>query len=155
MGVRLDEYFPGLKPHLFFEELNERGRRYGVFFGPQQIMCNSRLSLMGGEFAKENGKFHEYHEAVFKAFFTDCKNIGDMSVLLDIADEAGLDRLEFREAVEQNYYLDRLKETSRAARDNWVNAAPTFVIKGHGNVSGATSIDSFRTIFKKLSAVGL
>ncbi len=152
-GVRLDEYFPGMKPELFFEEINQRGKRYDVFFGPQQIMSNSRLALMGGEFAKEHGGYHQYHEAVFKAFFTDCKNIGDMDVLLDAARESGFDEQAFKEALEQGAYLDKLKETTQLARDKWVNAAPTFVIEGHGNVTGAASIESFREIFSRLRDV--
>jgi len=149
-GVRLDEYFPGMKPELFFEEINERGKRYGLFFGPQQIMSNSRFSLMGGEFAKEHGCYHQYHEAVFRAFFTDCKNIGEMDVLLAAARECGLDEQAFKEALEQGVYLDKLKEATQMARDNWVTAAPTFMIEGHGNVTGAASIDSFREILAKL-----
>lgn len=148
--MRLDEYFPGMNTDLFFEEINQRAKRYGLFFGPQEVMSNSRLALMGGEFAKENGRYHQYHEAVFKAYFTDCKNIGEMDVLLEAARESGLDEQTFKEALEQGVYLDKLKETTQSARDNWVNAAPTFVIEGHGNVTGAASIASFREIFAKL-----
>ncbi|NDV27837.1 DsbA family protein [Desulfovibrio sp. JC010] len=149
-GVRLDEYFPGMNTALFFAEINQRAKRYGLFFGPQEVMSNSRLALMGGEFAKEHGCYHEYHEAVFKSFFSDCKNIGHMDVLLEAARQCGLDEQAFREALEQSVYLDKLKDTTRQARDKWVNAAPTFVIEGHGNVTGAASMDSFREIFSKL-----
>lgn len=149
-GVRLDEYFPGMNTALFFEEINQRAKRYDLLFGPQEVMSNSRLALMGGELAKEHGRYHEYHEAVFKAFFTDCKNIGEMNVLLEAARKCGLDEDAFTQALEQGVYLDKLKETTQKARDNFVNAAPTFVIEGHGNVTGAASLDSFREIFRKL-----
>ncbi|WP_081434606.1 DsbA family oxidoreductase [Maridesulfovibrio salexigens] len=150
-GVRLDEYFPGMNTALFFEEINQRAKRYELFFGPQEVMSNSRLALMGGEFAKEHGRYHQYHEAVFKAFFTECQNIGDMAVLLDAARESGLDESAFKEALGQGVYLAKLEETTQLARDKWVNAAPTFIIEGHGNVTGASSMDSFREIFAKLS----
>jgi predicted DsbA family dithiol-disulfide isomerase len=150
-GVRLDEYFSGLNPDLFFEELNQRGHRYGIHFGPQQVMSNSRLALMGGEFAKEHGCYHQYHHAVFKAFFTDCLNIGRMEVLLEIARECNLDPFAFEKALTESAYMDKLQATNNQARDSWVNVAPTFVISGHGNVDGAASIDSFRKIFRKIT----
>ncbi|WP_419783167.1 hypothetical protein [Maridesulfovibrio sp.] len=49
--MRLDEYFPGMNTALFFEEINQRAKRYDLVFGPQEVMSNSRLALMGGELA--------------------------------------------------------------------------------------------------------
>ncbi len=73
-GVRLDEYFPGMNTALFLRRLIQRAKRYDLFFGPQEVMSNSRLALMGGEFAKEHGCYHQYHEAVFKAFSLNAKH---------------------------------------------------------------------------------
>ena len=149
-GVRLDDYFPGMNTGLFFTEINQRAKRYGLFFGPQEVLSNSRLALMGGEFAKEHDRYHEYHDAVFKAYFTDCKNIGEMDVLLEVIRDCGLEEDTFKEAVEQGVYLEKLKETTQRARDNFVKAAPTFAIDGYGNVTGAASLDTFREIFSNL-----
>ena len=80
-----------MNPEAFFQQLDERGEKMGVRFGPQPLMSNSRLAMQGGEFAKDHGKYDVYHEAVFRAFFTDCKDIGDRSVILEIAGEVGLD----------------------------------------------------------------
>ncbi len=120
----------------------------GIQFGPQPLMSNSRMAMQGGEFAKEYGKYEAYHEAVFRAFFTDCQDIGDRSIILDLANGVGLDVVALGTALENGVYVPRLQEASRKAKMNGFSAAPTFVIEGYGAVSGAQPIDSFRTILR-------
>ncbi len=147
-GVLWKDYFPGMNPEAFFRKLDQRGRKMGVRFGPQPLMSNSRMAMQGGEFAKGHGKYEAFHEAVFRAFFTDCQDIGDRSVILDLADGVGLDAVALRAALENGVYMPRLQEASRRAKMNGFSAAPTFVIEGYGAVSGAQPLDSFRTILR-------
>ena len=135
-----------MDPKAFFRQLDERGEKMGIRFGPQPLMSNSRLAMQGGEFAKDHGKYDAYHEAVFRAFFTDCKDIGDRSVIQEIASRIGLDAAALDAALERNIYLPRLQAATRAAKVNGFSAAPTFVIEGYGSISGAQPIDTFRTI---------
>jgi len=123
----------------------------GVRFGPQPLMSNSRIAMQGGEFAKDHGKYDAYHEAVFRAFFTDCRDIGDQKVILDLAKDVGLDVVALRVALEGGIYMPRLQEVSRMANNNGFSAAPTFVIDGYGPISGAQPIDTFRTLLRRLS----
>ncbi len=147
-GVLWKDYFPGMNPEAFFRQLDQRGRKMGVRFGPQPLMSNSRLAMQGGEFAKENGRYEAYHEAVFRAFFTDCRDIGDQEVILDLASGVGLDAVALRAALENGVYMPRLQDASRKAKMSGFSAAPTFVIEGYGAVSGAQPTDSFRTILR-------
>ena len=137
-----------MNPEAFFRQLDERGKKMGVRFGPQPLMSNSSMAMQGGEFAKEHGKYDAYHEAVFRAFFTDCKDIGDRSVILEIARGIGLDAVALDAALESGIYLPRLQETTQKAKANGFSAAPTFVIDGYGSISGAQPIDTFRTILR-------
>ena len=147
-GVFWKDYFPGMNPEAFFRQLDERGKKMGVRFGPQPLMSNSCRALEGGEFAKEHGRYDAYHEAVFRAFFTECKDIGNRSVILELAMNVGLDAAALDAALESNTYLPRLQATTREAKANGFSAAPTFVIDGHGSISGAQPIDTFRTILR-------
>lgn len=52
---------------------------------------NSRPALEGAEFAKEEGKFPDYHRAVFEACFQQKRDIGKVAVLREISEEIGLD----------------------------------------------------------------
>jgi predicted DsbA family dithiol-disulfide isomerase len=149
-GVLWKDYFPGMDPEAFFRQLDERGKKMGVRFGPQPLMSNSSMAMQGGEFAKEHGKYEAYHEAVFRAFFTDCKDIGDPSVILDLAKGVGLDAVALSAAFEDGIYMPRLQEASRMAKMNGFSAAPTFVVEGYGSISGAQPIDTFRTILRRV-----
>ncbi len=117
----------------------------GIRFGPQPLMSNSREALEAGEFAKVHGRYDAYHEAVFKAYFTDCKDIGQRSILLEVARQAGLDAPALAAALDAGTFGPRLEETTRAARARGISAAPTFVIDGSKTIRGAQPIESFRT----------
>jgi predicted DsbA family dithiol-disulfide isomerase len=142
-----------MNPEAFFRQLDERGKKMGVRFGPQPLMSNSRVAMQGGEFAKERGKYDAYHEAVFRAFFTACRDIGNQEVILDLAKDVGLDVVALSAALEDGIYMPRLREASRMAKTNGFSAAPTFVIDGYGSISGAQPIDTFRTILRGVENV--
>lgn len=130
--------------------MDAKGEPMGIRFGPQQLMSNSGLSLQGGEFAREQGRYHEYHMAVFKAFFTDCKDIGDRRVLGDVAQGVGLDVEGFNAALDAGTYRHILEKTRADAKKYEVKAAPTFFI-GHGPVTGAQPLETFRSILAGLA----
>ena len=58
------------------------------------------------EYAKENGKFYEYHCEVFKAYWQDQKDIGNIDILSEIVDRIGLDSKQAQEYLEE----ERAKE---------------------------------------------
>ena len=150
-GVRWKDYFPGMNLEAFFRQLDDRGQKMDVRFGPQPLMSNSRMAMQAGEFAKDHGHYDPYHETVFRAFFTDCKDIGDRSVILEIVRYVGLDAAALDAALASNLYLRRLQKTTSEAKANGISAAPTFVIDGYGTISGAQSIDTFRRILRRVA----
>lgn len=143
-GVRWNEYFPGMDAKAFFQQLDARGRDLGVRFGPQPLMSNSSLAMQGGEFAKAHGRYDAYHEGIFRAFFTDCLDIGDRSVLRDLAAGAGLDTAAFDAALDAGAHQPRLEETTRRARELGISSAPTFLVDGYGTITGAQPIKVFQ-----------
>lgn len=142
-----------MNPEAFFRQLDARGKEMGVRFGPQPLMSNSRMAMEGGEFAKEHSKYEPYHKAVFRAFFSDCKDIGDRAVILEIARSVELDTDALTTALERSIYLPRLQATTQKAKTNGFSVAPTFVIEGYGSVSGAQPIDTFRKILRGVEKV--
>ncbi len=134
--------------------MDERGRKFGIRFGPQPLMSNSREALAGGEFAKEQGQYEAYHEAVFKAFFTECRDIGNREVVLGLAGKIGLDEKALNKALEKGTYLPRLEAATRAARARGIGSAPTFLMEGYGVIVGAQPFKTFRTALYRLQSSG-
>ena len=122
----------------------------GIHFGPQPLMSNSREALESGEFAKVHGRYDEYHQAVFYAYFSECLDIGNRQVILAIAEKTGLDALALNDALENGSYFKRLQQTSENAQKRWIRSAPTFVIEGYGNITGAQPLDTFRTALREI-----
>jgi len=89
----------------------------------------TNLAFQGLEFAKVHRKGDEYNNAVFRAFFQQSRDIGHVAVLADIAKEVGLDPEQFRAALEQGAYRDRVQQLLRTAYEQVkVTAVPTMMI---------------------------
>lgn len=151
-GVLLAEYFKGMDVASFFQKLDKRGQSMNVRFNYQPVMSNSRMALEAGEFAKEEGKYREFHEEVFKAYFTHCENLGDLDVLLRIASKIGLEDEKLKRVLEDGHYSDRLAQTTRQAKEIGVTAAPTFIIDGYdGVITGAQPLETFRSTLQQVA----
>lgn len=148
-GVLLSEYFEGLDTAGFFREMEKRGAEFGIRFGTQTRLSNSRKALEAGEFARASGRYEAYHEAVFRAYFTDCLDIGETAVILAAAGEAGLDQAALKAALDAGAFTRTVVEGTDRARRLGVRAAPTFFIRGYGSITGAQPLETFRQALRR------
>jgi len=105
------------------------------------------LAHRGFLFAQSKSKGDEYAKAVLTAFWKYEKNIGDVNVLTDIANEIGLPTNEFVEAINQT------TNDSAIQNPSFINAVPTFII-GDTVLQGAQSKEAFLNALKKQSTPG-
>ncbi len=91
---------------------------------------SSRLALEGAELARREGRLGPYRELVFRAFFLEGRDIGDLRVLADLAEEAGLAPADFGEEVRAGRFREDLARHREAAEDLLVTAIPTFFLHG-------------------------
>lgn len=90
---------------------------------------HTHLAFEGYQYAKEQGKATAYNERMLKAFFQEQQDIGDIEVLTKLAGEVGLDKQEYREALETRKYKEaHEKALDHAYREANITAVPTFVI---------------------------
>jgi predicted DsbA family dithiol-disulfide isomerase len=76
-------------------------------------------------------------EAVFAAYFTQGRDIGDPAVLADCGARAGLDRDEVAAFLASDEASAAILAADRAVREAGVNGVPSFFLDGHGLWSGA------------------
>jgi predicted DsbA family dithiol-disulfide isomerase len=126
------------------KRLNGMGAPYGLAFRKIVNISNSRQSLEAGEFAKELGRFDRFHRTVFEAYFAQGKDIGDLDVLTQLGEQAGLDPDKLRNALLTGSYRRALDEVRDEAARLGVTAAPTFLFNGKERVVGAQPIEVFR-----------
>lgn len=153
-GIALTKRFPGMDPSRMVEQFNERGKELGVRFGPWERLSNSRQALEAGEFAKDQGLAEEMHEAIFAAHFSRSLDIGRRELLLEIAENVGLDPEALDRALDRGTYRPRLEETTRRAHEKGIRAAPTFEIEGGQRVVGAVPLETLRTAIQEARKPG-
>ena len=112
-------------------------------------LSNTRLALQAAEFAREQGVFHAFHSAVFRAYFTDGEDVGDTAVLLDVGERCGLDRGQLALALEEQRFAGQVAQGSEAARAAGVTALPTFLVEDLPPITGAVSEEAFRKALQK------
>jgi predicted DsbA family dithiol-disulfide isomerase len=76
-------------------------------------------------------------EALFKAYFVDGKFIGDIDVLIEIAERCGMDGANVRATLNNAFALDRVANADANVRAQGVNGVPFFVFNQKLALSGA------------------
>jgi predicted DsbA family dithiol-disulfide isomerase len=148
-GLPLAKLFPGVDLKDRYAKLNHVAAPLGLYFGERTHLSNSHLALEASEFARDQGHHHSFHTRIFRAYFTELRDIGNPEVLLHLAEEDGLDRDELRIALKDGRYAARLDQVKLDARRHGVNAVPTFVVNGGHKIVGAQPMEFFREQFRK------
>jgi predicted DsbA family dithiol-disulfide isomerase len=102
--------------------------REGLPFNAERNMSyNSRLAQELSKWAEEKNKGDEAHDALFRAYFVDVKNIGKVEPLVEIAQDLGLPADEATDVLLSRKYKDAVDEDWRRCAAYGVNAVPTFL----------------------------
>jgi predicted DsbA family dithiol-disulfide isomerase len=108
--------------------MKENMEREGLPFNAERNMSyNSRLAQELSKWAEENGKGEEIHDALFRAYFVDVKNIGKVGPLAEIARSLGLPADEATEVLVSRKYKTAVDDDWRRCAEYGVNAVPTFL----------------------------
>ncbi len=129
--------------------MEQRATELGIAFTRGRTWSsNSRLGLEAAEFAGEHGDPMRFHRAMFKAYFEDLADIGDVDAVVRIGTDAGLPEAELREALTSGQYRDEVEEGIRWAQQVGVSAVPTFVLDGKYPVVGAQEGQVFEHLLR-------
>ncbi|MED5575111.1 MAG: DsbA family protein, partial [Pseudomonadota bacterium] len=90
------------------------------------------------------------HDALYKAYFVETKNIGVPDVLLEIVEANGLPVEDARKVLEERTFKDAVDEDWRKSRQYGITGVPTFVAAGHGIVGA----QPYETLEKFLESAG-
>jgi predicted DsbA family dithiol-disulfide isomerase len=127
-GVPYSKLFPDMDPEKRQSYFDDIGKPYGLTFCKNNLISNSRLALEAAEYAREQNKFKLFHNAVFKAYFTDCKDIGNYEIIKIIAQNIELDVDGLKSALDNKTYAPELEQARSQALQMNINAVPTFII---------------------------
>ena len=100
---------------------------FGLPFGHRTMTYNSRLAQEMGKWAESEGQGHEFHTAVFQAYFVDGLNIGKPHILVKVAESVNLNGKEAMDTVLSRTYREAVDRDWERSKEKCVTAAPTFV----------------------------
>ena len=94
-GALIDELpFPKGYLEMAFANVKRLADEDGLTLKFAEKLPNSRFALYLSEFARKKGKFEEFHKLVLEAYWLERRDIGDKSLLLDLAESVGLNKNE-------------------------------------------------------------
>lgn len=109
----------------------------------QAVVANSYDAHRLVQFAKDRGKADEMEEALFKAYFTDGKNIADLQTLITLAEDVGIDPTEAKSILESEKYANAVNHDIELAKNINITGVPFFLFDRKFGVSGARETDVF------------
>jgi predicted DsbA family dithiol-disulfide isomerase len=109
----------------------------------------TKLAFEGALAARDEGKAEAYNHRMFTAFFQDELDIGNADVLGDCAAEIGMDRKNFRAALDDSLHRQECEEQLRFGRDILaINSVPTFVIDNRLGIPGMVPKETLVSVFR-------
>jgi predicted DsbA family dithiol-disulfide isomerase len=116
------------------------------------VMVNSFKAHRVLQLAKMRGLGDAAEERLFRAFFTEGRNIADDDTLLELGKEAGLNETEIRSSLSDERYSDMVRQDIQEARAIGVTGVPFFVFNRKYAVSGAQPPQAFLQTLEKAYA---
>lgn len=113
---------------------------------PSHSMPSAVAGKVAGSFGPE--AYRKFHHGAMKAYFTENRTISDRMVLLDIAEEAGIDRGEFDSRWEENEasMINEVIQEHNEAIGAGINAVPSLVVGERYLVPGAVEVADYRQV---------
>lgn len=113
------------------------------------IVANSFNAHRLIQLAKTRSLGNEAEEQLFKAHFTEGKNIDDDETLVQTGVAIGLDANEIKEMLASDSFSSEVKQDEMQAQSIGINGVPFFILNNKYAVSGAQSPDTFLEVLEQ------
>lgn len=118
--------------------VTESARQVGLeYHFEKSVIVNSLNAHKLLQFANTKGLGDQMEESLFRAFFTDGKNIADLLTLTQLGKEAGLDEKELQVAFTDDQYAYLVQQDIAEARQIGIRGVPFFIFDRKYAISGA------------------
>ncbi|MBC7830170.1 MAG: DsbA family oxidoreductase [Chitinophagaceae bacterium] len=135
------------------DQIANIARQVGLVYNfDKAIPANSFDANRFSHLAKHHELHDEAEESLFKAYFTEGRNIDDIPTLILLGREIGLDPTEVKAVLESNRYADEVRQDIYELRQVGVASVPFFVFDGKLSISGAQDSKAFLEALEKTFA---
>jgi predicted DsbA family dithiol-disulfide isomerase len=126
------------------DQMAQVAKQVGLHYDfDKAIPANSFNAHRFSHLAKQHGLQNDAEERLFKAYFTEGKNIDDISTLVQLGVEIGLDATETKTVLESDQYANDVHQDIDEAQQVGVRGVPFFVLDRKYAISGAQDSETF------------
>jgi len=125
----------------------------GLPYGERTMTYNSRLAQELGKWADTQPGGEAIHDALFRAYFVEARDISQPAVLLEIAKQVGLSVDGARDVLEKRTFKEAVDRDWELSRRYGVTGVPTFVAGRYG-VVGAQPYEALEQLVRKAASKG-
>ena len=115
------------------------------------LVSYTMYALEATEYAKEHGQFFPFHEGLYKAYWEDGKDLGDLAVIEAVAGQCGLDTADLRQHLDSRHYEETVMRDFQEATNMGVHGIPAFLI-GKYLFTGARPYQDFQAVVERVLA---
>jgi predicted DsbA family dithiol-disulfide isomerase len=128
-GFTLEELFAGRPIDIkkVLSRFKQVAEELGLPLAERKKTYNSRLAQELAKWAESKGKGDSCHEAIFRAYFVEGKNIGKVGELMILAKSIGLQEKEARSVLELRTFKEAVDADWSRSRSLGITAVPTFL----------------------------
>lgn len=133
------------------ENVAQMGKAAGVEMNFDKVfLVNSTKAHCVLKLAKERGLSNEAQELLFKAYFTEGKDLGDLAQLAGVVSELGITEAEIAAALQDESILQEIQQDIHEAQQVGVRGVPFFVFQDKYALSGAQPVESFKEVIEHI-----
>jgi predicted DsbA family dithiol-disulfide isomerase len=153
-GRALADLFAGRSPEqrkAMHAQMKARMEAEGLPYGDRTMTYNSRLAQELGKWADTQPGGEAIHDALFRAYFVEARDISQPAVLLEIAQQVGLPVDGAREVLEKRTFKDAVDADWKLSREYGITGVPTFVV-GRQGVVGAQPYETLEQLLEEATS---
>ena len=129
-------------------QMRARMEAEGLPYGNRTMTFNSRLAQELAVWADTQPGGDAIHDTLFRAYFVEGENIGDLETLVRLAASIGLPADTAREVLEKRTHKDAVDADWEKSHQYGVTGVPTFVA-GKSGVVGAQPYEALEQLVKQ------
>ena len=112
------------------QRLEQTARSLGLPFGERRMSFNSRRAQEAAKWAESHGKADAFHNAVFRSYFGDGKNLYEIETLAAAAESVGLRGGDLDEVLRSKTFKAAVDQDWLRSHQIGITAVPSFRMNG-------------------------
>jgi predicted DsbA family dithiol-disulfide isomerase len=135
------------------DQVADAARQVGLEYNfHKAIPANSFNAHRLLHLARKHNLQDRLKESLFKAYFTDGRNIDDIPTLVELGEEIGLDASEVEDVLDSDWFSAEVNQDIKEAKSRGITSVPTFIFGDKLSLSGAHDSKAFVKLLEKVYA---